>query len=570
MEFKERSRHTTKPSFMLSKRFLLVVVCFLATFITNAQTQHKLDIEQATVFLSGAELYSTTKINLQAGETEVLFTNVAGNINLQSLNVGVNNGAIVQSAIFRNNYLQDETLSPRAKEIKDSIDYLQNKRDLNKNKIISIETQIGLLKNSQNLNGKELSATDIQQLLTLMKNNMNSLLDEKSALADLEKDYAEHIQKLQRQLNEEKQKGFQPGGQVLVKLYSKKATTANIEVSYVVPNAGWAPSYDLRVDDINKPVQLAYKAHVYQNSGVEWKKIKLTLSTGNPNEGAQAPQLNPWYLSYYTPRPTQYLNKAYDLESMPTRNTKSIAGTAPGVYSDDINISGARGGGQLYVIDGVQVTESSIQDYVAVDNQGVNTLFDIELPYTVPSDGKQINVAVKTATLPATYRYYAVPKLDRDAFLQAQITGWEELNLLPAQTNIFYEGTYVGQGYIDVRNVKDTMNLSLGRDKKIVVRRERDKELLKRQAVGSNIKETFAYTISVRNTRNKPIDIVVLDQLPVSKDDDIDVSDKSYSGAEYNEQTGALKWKLEVQPNKTEELKFGYMVKYSKNKQINL
>src|SRR5690606_25436818 len=138
------------------------------------------------------------------------------------------------------------------------------------------------------------------------------------------------------------------------------------------------------------------------------------------------------------------------------------------------------------------------------------------LPYTIPSDGKQHNVAVKTAQLNATYRYYTVPKLDRDAFLQARITGWEDLNLLPASTNIFYEGTYVGQGYIDVRNVKDTMNLSLGRDKKIVVRRERDKELRTVKTIGSNVKETYVYKISVRNTRNKAIDVVVMDQVPIS------------------------------------------------------
>jgi len=125
----------------------------------------------------------------------------------------------------------------------------------------------------------------------------------------------------------------------------------------------------------------------------------------------------------------------------------------------------------------VKNEESSMNQYVSVDNAGINTSFDIDLPYTIPSDGQQHLVAVKKFGLPATYSYYAVPKLDKDAFLQAHITNWEELNLLPGQTNIFYEGTYVGQGNIDVRNVKDTMDISLGRDKKIVVKRDRDTKL---------------------------------------------------------------------------------------------
>lgn len=538
----------------MSIRNFIAIGCALCLYSLTgiAQTKQRADIESATVFLNGAELFSKAKVNLPAGESEVLFTNIAGNVNQQSLNIGAGSGVVVQSATFQNNFLREEDLSPRAKEIKDSIEHLEKGRSGTANDLEAVNEQVAVIRQNRQVNGANtgLSTTELVKMLDLVKARLANLLDESAALNVTLKRTDERLAKLRQQLQEEQQRGFQPGGQLLVKFYSTKATASSITISYVVPNAGWTPSYDLRVDELGGPVKLYYKAHVYQNSGVAWDKVKLSLSTGNPNEGAEAPVLNPWYLQFYMPTPIEYRNKSVlseEIEEMPTRNTLSMAPTSVGAYQ-----------------------ETTMDQYVQTDNSGINTVFDIDLPYTIPSDGQQHNVAIKSAELPATYRYYAVPKLDRDAFLQAQITGWEDLDLLPAQTNIFYEGTYVGQGYIDVRNVKDTMNLSLGRDKKIVVRRERDKELRSVKTIGTNVREAFVYKISVRNTRNKPVDIVVMDQIPISNDKDIEVSDRDYKGGDYNETTGAVTWKLQLKPNETRELVLGYSVKYPKGKQVNL
>lgn len=538
---------------LFNKKAIAIILLALSCNTLWAQTKQKVDIKSATVFLNGAELFSTGKVNLAAGETQILFTNIAGNVNQQSLNVGATNNVVVQSAVFQNNFLRDENLSPRAREVKDSIEYLEKSRSGTNNEIISLDEQVAILRQNRQVSGVNtgLSTTELQKMLDLVKARMGKILDEKDALAAGLKKVDERLAKLRQQLAEEQQRGYQPGGQLLVTFYSPRATAADITLSYIVPNAGWSPSYDLRVEELGGPVKLFYKAHVYQNSGVAWDKVKLSLSTGNPTEGAEAPVLNPWYLQFYMPRPAAYQNRA-----------KSIAASEE---LSDVQV-------QEYKVPLVDKFEggTTMDSYVQTDNNGINTVFEIDLPYTIPSDGQQYNVAIKTAELPATYRYYAAPKLDRDAFLQAQVTDWEKLDLLPAPTNIFYEGTYVGQGFIDVRNVKDTMNLSLGRDKKIVVRRERDKELRSVKTIGTNIREEFVYKISVRNTRNKAVDVVVMDQLPISNDKDIEVNDKDYKGADYNETTGAVTWKLQLKPNETKELIMGYTVKYPKGRQVNL
>ena len=235
---------------------------------------------------------------------------------------------------------------------------------------------------------------------------------------------------------------------------------------------------------------------------------------------------------------------------------------------DDLTMASGSTGSTQYIVDGVAVQNTSINEYVSVDNSGINTSFDIDLPYTIPCDGQKHLVAIKKYELPATYRYYAVPKIDKDAFLEAQVTNWEDLNLLPGQSNIFYEGTYVGQGTIDVRNIKDTITLSLGRDKKIVVKRERDTKLRSVKTIGTNVRETFAYTISVRNTRKEPINLIVQDQLPVSTDKDLLIEDIENANAVRNELTGLLTWNLSAGPNETKNIPFGFTVKYPKGKVI--
>lgn len=530
---------------------ILVALIVLYSNALYAQTRQKVDITHATVFLSGAELLGNAKVNLPSGESEILFTNVAGNVNQQSLNIGADNGVVIQSATFQNNYLEAQTLSPRAKVLKDSVEKVEASRAGTNNMLSVVNEQIDLISKNKQVSGTNtgLSVAELQKMLDLVKSRLNGLLTEKDKLTATLKKTDESLALLRMQFEEEKRKDFQPGGQLLVKFYAPRATASSISISYVVPNAGWSPSYDLRVENLSAPVKLFYKANVYQNSGVKWDNVKVSLSTGNPNEGAQAPVLNPWYLAFYEPRAygEGYLNEV----NVRAYKTPLLAPQAEAAMDKSM-------------------TAGTMNNYVQVDNSGINTTFDIDLPYTIPSDGQSHIIAVKTYELPATYRYYAAPKLDRDAFLQAQLTNWEDLNLIPATTNIFYEGSYVGQGYIDVRNVKDTMTISLGRDKKIVVRRERDKELRSVKTIGSNVRETFVYTITVRNTRKEAVDVTLMDQLPVSNDKDIVIEDTDINGGELEAATGAVKWVLKLKPNETKKINIGFTVKYPKGKTLNL
>ncbi len=533
------------------KSLFVVVAAVWAAIGVTAQTKIALKPEDITVFVSGAQLTNKANIVLVKGENEFIFTNVAADVNAQSISINAGIGVAVESVTFLNNYLSPEVVSPHIKTLKDSIDLLTAEKQQAEDKAATVWEQVEVLKANRKVSGNNngLSTIELQKMLDLVNAKMESLLNQKSKTDKQIKKIDEAIAKINHQIDEEKKKGNKASGQLAVKFYTDHPANAEITLSYVVTWAGWSPSYDVRVDDISKPVKLYYKANVHQNTGVVWDNVHLILSTGNPNEGAEAPVPEPWQLSFYTPPPPRQVAVRSYKKSM------AANGDQMGLLS---NAVGAERAPEI----------SGMSDYVVADNSGINTFFDIELPYTIPTDGQQHLVSIKKYDVPANYRYFAVPKLDKDAFMQAQITNWEEFNLMPGKTNVFFEGTFVGQGKLDFHSTSDTLNISLGRDKKIIIKRERDTKYRSVRTMGMSVHEAFGYSISVRNTRKEKVNLILQDQLPVSTESEIEVGDVETGGSTLESATGLLNWNLQLNPNEVQTVKYGFMVKYPKGKTV--
>ena len=157
--------------------------------------------------------------------------------------------------------------------------------------------------------------------------------------------------------------------------------------------------------------------------------------------------------------------------------------------------------------------------------------------------------------------------MDLSAFLTAKITNWESFNLLSGKANIYFEGTYLGESYLDV-TTKDTLELSLGRDKNIVVSRTKKTDFSKKQVLGGNKRETRTFEISVRNKKQQAINLVIEDQMPVPANNDIKLEDPEKADAMYNTETGKLAWKLDLSPSQEKKWTFGYTIKYPKDKTV--
>jgi uncharacterized protein (TIGR02231 family) len=280
--------------------------------------------------------------------------------------------------------------------------------------------------------------------------------------------------------------------------------------------------------------------------------VDITLSTGNPSVNNNKPVVRPWILQYYdaSNRAGNYL-KAPPVPSQ--LNEVQVKQDKKGKARED----------------DFEVESTSIANFTQVTEAGVNTEFKISVPYSVASDGSASTIEIQNHQLPSGYKYYAAPKYTNNAFLLADVTGWDNLNLLPGESSIFFEGTYVGKSFIDPNTTEDTLQLSLGVDKGIVVERKKVNEQCKKVTIGSSRKTTTAYEISVRNTKNKEIEMVIEDQIPISRLKEIEVNLDSKTGnPEYNAETGVLKWRTKVAPGETVKFNFTYSVKHPKDKVI--
>ncbi|HGM5489720.1 TPA: mucoidy inhibitor MuiA family protein [Serratia fonticola] len=529
----------------------LVAASVLLACSGLAQAQN-VTLNDVTVFIRGAELFNSSKVTLPAGESEIVFTNIASGLNEQSLMLDADNGVVVQSFSIKRDFLS-ENLSPEVEQLTKQIDdETREQSKLNVQREV-IQAQLAVLESNRALGSEKEGASveQVNQMLELVSRRMSEVLLADIAIKEKIAAIDKNIEKLKSQLAEAQEKTGQAVNQVVVKFYTPKAVSSNVKLSYVIPDAGWVPTYDVRVNSITQPVKLSYKANVFQNSGINWDKVNLTLSSGNPSEGAQAPQLHPWYLDFYQDYSSSKMAMSM---SKPAPAPAPVAEMAYGAVADEAVAPRER---------------KSLSDYVVTDAGGVNTRFSISLPYNIASDGKGHSVTIKDVEVQGDYRYVVVPKIEPDAFLQVQLKDWEKLNLLPGKSSIFFEGSFVGQGYINITEAKETLDLSLGRDKKIIVNRENEKQLTsKAELFGNSVSQQYSFATSVKNTRKEPIKLVVMDQLPLSRDSAITIDGLKYDGASYDKDTGNVQWAVDLPANQTQKFTLSYTVKYPKDKRV--
>ena len=549
----ERSNCTI---FTLMKRFIstaLILVVWNSFFSQKKEIELKSNVSSATVFLSSAQVTRKVKVALNNGVNEIKLVGLSQFINPNSIQAKVSNsGVVILGVSHHQNFLSPSKENQKIKAISDSLEDIMFKIKIREThrKVYTEEKDL-LLKNKQ-IGGQQ-SGVDIEDLMDMADFYRERLQELETKLLDIQLS-VEKLQKeeyrLRQQLTELNTNQTKHTGEIVVKLSSKGKQSSNMIVTYTVNNAGWLPKYDIRANDIKAPITLNYKADVYQNTGVDWKNIDISLSTGNPAVSQTQPDLYPWYLSYYsTPSPKRYKKRAY-----------AGAPAAP-----TVNYTSAD---KEEVIDGIEMNKT-IADFTTMTQNLVNTEFNIKMKYDVLSSGKATTVNILDIALPATYNYLAIPKRDKDAFLIAQITDWGSHTLLPGDANIYFEGSFVGESFINPNTTDDTLKVSLGRDLSIVVKREKIDEFCKNTTFGGNKKSSRAYKLSVRNTKSTPIQLILKDQVPLTSYKEIEVEILDKGGAEYNETTGELIWKLTIPPGETVDVSFKFEVKYPKDKVLN-
>lgn len=160
--------------------------------------------------------------------------------------------------------------------------------------------------------------------------------------------------------------------------------------------------------------------------------------------------------------------------------------------------------------------------------------------------------------------------MDANAFLIARLTDWSGFNLLQGQANLFFEGTFVGQTILNPKAFSDTLDISLGRDKSISIKRESIAEYSQKRTLGSNKIESRSFQTSVRNQKNKQINLTIYDQIPIAATSQITINVEELSEGALDEETGKVKWSFSLEPNQAVQKILVYQVKYPKDEKITL
>lgn len=503
----------------------------------------------ATIFRQGATLKHSASVTLPTGVSDVTIYNVANSIDEESIKMNIPENITIlsiSSATRLNN--DDSQKSANYQRINTELKAVLESQKTIADKIEAERISLDILKSNQSIKGQNASLlpAEVAKMITYQK---QAYLEAKTNISTLEAEKKKidlEVNGLQYQLNGLQEGSASSSGVLILSVMNNKPATYNFEIEYLTNTATWSSTYDIRSNGVNQPVKFVQNAAVVQTSGINWNNVNLKLSTGNPYTNSTIPELYTWNIP---PTPV-YTNAAvYKNKSMSTRSMSSAS-------SAEVSMD--------------KLQESSISNYVQLEENQLNVVYDISLPYTIASTGKPYNVALKDYSYNAEYTYYAVPKFAPNAYLKANVLEFKKDNLTPGSANIFFENYMIGKTYVNPQAASDTLNLGLGIDNNIVVDRKKVDKMTETSFIGSNKRYNVGYEIKVKNNKKQAIEITIEDQIPVSTEDKVSVDLGNTDNATLDKVTGKLTWKLKIPAGQSQSIKYNYTVKAPKDIQLQL
>jgi uncharacterized protein (TIGR02231 family) len=540
---------------------------FFSIFSKGADITVKPQTKEVLVYLQNAQVNATAEVNLVPGMYNIVLEDLSQYLDENSVQIKGDADFTILSVVTKKNYLGEEKKDPKVRALEDSIEVINVKLNAVKNQIDALNEELVMIIANKSIQGDNIGVSTLE--LEKMANFYRvRVLEIRNKLTENEKKQTkirERNNALLNQLNQLKSQQIKVFSEITLAIKCNVTSKSKIQLSYMVANAGWTPFYDIKSESLGEPITILSKANVYQNTGEDWKNVKLSLSTGNPTNNNTKPVLSPFTLQLNNP--DQLYRKSYNKSmAVPSSNAGDVS-AAPAMQ--EINIRGGRSESSETYIDGMRIIGSSkVSNYTTNTENQTNNIFEIAIPYNIPSDGKEYVVAIQEYKAPAVYSYTAIPKLDKDAFLLANLINWDQTGLLPGDANLFNEGTFVGKSYFETRVTNDTIPVSLGREKNIILDRKKVKSFTEKNFTGGTKKTTLEFEIMVRNKKKSDVEITIEDQIPLSNTEEVTIELINGSNATYVKETGKLKWVIKLKPSESNTLKFGYIIKYPKKYNI--
>lgn len=525
-------------------RHSILILILMVSFFKSQEIKKEIDVKQATVFLQGAKVFGSTNITLQKGRNTVKIINLPNDLDENTYKINLEKNTTLLSITPQSNYLKNDELTDGEKKLDDERKKIQRQVNLLNIQIKNLTGEQNIINDNLKVSTNDKS-TPQEQLIKLTEfyrkrmleiDNQIFLLTEQKTTLD------ENIAKINKQFSEEQTHKTQNRKELILEILADNEMNLNLGLSYIVSNAGWVPSYDLRALSTKKPLEIVYKGKIYQKTGQDWNNVKLFVSTYRPSYNQNRPILSPLYVAEYT---------AYNNEDAKIGYMQKAKAEMSNSYQMRAEVA----------------APSQIPIATVSDNQ-MNILYELNYNQTIVSQEKEQYVILDKKNVEANYKYHVVPKLNNQVFLMAFVKNWQNLNLISGEANIYFEDNYIGKTNITSNYVKDEFPISLGIDERIVVKRIKIEDKTAQKSFNSNKWETESYEISIRNNTKENIELEVLDQIPLSENQKITVKTLNIGDGDLDTKTGSILWNRKINSGASEKINFSYEVKYPKEMQI--
>jgi uncharacterized protein (TIGR02231 family) len=389
--------------------------------------------------------------------------------------------------------------------------------------------------------------TDIESQLKLfdhLRARSDQLAEENQAISIQKREAERQLQKLQNELNLRRKSPRREQYTARVELEVLQAGDLQVDLTYLVLNAGWQPLYDLRLTqqgDNPARLEVAYLAQITQTTGEDWQDVALTLSTARPALSSAIPKLDPWYIRPLPP---------------PQERARSVRfSKAPGDMDEVAAMPMAVTPAAM---------EAPIEEaFVAVDDSGAAVTYQVPGKATVPADGAPHQVVVTRIDLKPELDYVSAPRLVQAVYRRAKLANESRYTLLPGKANLYSGEEYIGGTTLELTAPNGEIELYLGVDDRIKVERELKRRDVDKRLLGGKRRLQYGYQIEIENARPNQIHLMIQDQIPVSGHEDLKVKlENAAPKPDRQTELNLLEWDL-ILPSKTRQtLRFDFSVEY--------
>ncbi|MNU15478.1 hypothetical protein D3C71_36130 [compost metagenome] len=516
----------------------------MVSFFKSQEIKKEIDVKQATVFLQGAKVFGSTNVTLQKGRNTVKIINLPNDLDENTYKINLEKNTTLLSITPQSNYLKNDELTDGEKKLDDERKKFQRQVNLLNIQIKNLTGEQNIINDNLKVstNDKSTPQEQLIKLTEFYRKRMLEIDNQVFLLTEQKTTLDESIAKINKQFSEEQTHKTQNRKELILEILAENEMNLNLGLSYIVSNAGWVPSYDLRALSTKKPLEIVYKGKIYQKTGQDWNNVKLFVSTYRPSYNQNRPILSPLYVAEYT---------AYN-------NEDAKVGYMQKAKAEMSN---------SYQMRAETAAPSQIPVATVSDNQ-MNILYELNYNQTIVSQEKEQYVILDKKNVEANYKYHTVPKLNNQVFLMAFVKNWQNLNLISGEANVYFEDNYIGKTNITSNYIKDEFPISLGIDERIVVKRIKLEDKTAQKSFNSNKWETESYEISIRNNTKESIELEVLDQIPLSENQKITVKTLNIGDGDFDTKTGSILWNRKINSGASEKINFSYEVKYPKEMQI--